>query len=473
METSLGPTTRQTWIAIARAAEDQGDHTHAALCFAHVVLHFSCSGNIDLEALMELFKNLIHTENPAKVLEAIGLELPQLIGETKRLCDSQAQQLQHDQQAKQHRLHKCNDSCSQYANHNHTVATTPPHITLGFCLVACDRLIDAHIAFRAAVTELQHAKETNLPWGDEERDLVLLGMGVMYFKHNSLEQAKDVLKRCVHSRDFCRANEAAYFLGLIHKRQLKRILALECFNSILDNAPAPLTRVDILFEIAQVHELHNEPKLAKHMYQQIVGMTQSDDKQRAKALARYGWVCGSSKSLRTLLIAQESIENALAIDGDDVVSWVMLVRVLERAHNTNKAFAICQHAIGRHCASGLLWCELGSLYFHANHFEEAAASYERATQLDISLGEAWFNLAIALQQLSQLQQASAALDQAHAVNVHPYINKHMAIVRRLIANEARGDNTTVITQPLVICLTIPQQHTRFVPMPNVPIPSTQ
>eukprot|EP00301_Raphidiophrys_heterophryoidea_P007716 c12950_g3_i2.p1 GENE.c12950_g3_i2~~c12950_g3_i2.p1 ORF type:complete len:483 (+),score=123.55 c12950_g3_i2:184-1632(+) len=473
----LAMATQQTWLNLACVAEEQEDHATAAMCLGHLVAHHSI---VNAETIAALFKHLSLAQNPTKVLEGIG---PALRFVLRHFVTDNAPttpiHLNHDRTTSLELLQmysgaQANHTSNRNSNHGNgnvkclVILSTIPQVTLGFCLVANNRLHEAHAAFRSAAGILRHEEPPCNQAMMEDHYLLWLGLGVMFFKHNSLKQALDTLSRCSKIQGFARANEAMYFLGLIHKRQLKRILALECFHAILDQAPQPLTRCDIMFEIGHVHELHNEPKLAKQVYQQIMNLSTSDAKRRARALARFGWVCSLSRSLRLLTVAQESIENAIDTDADDVVAWVMLIRVRAKSQSPHKAVLTCLQAIEHFPHSALVWCDLGSFYYHHNQFSDAAFAFEKATHHDPAMGEAWFNLGITLQRQEKFEQAIIALEHALTVNIHPYINKQIGIVRKLLQAGGR-DEANDIPQPLVPCVTNPLLHTRNVAMPDINI----
>ncbi|EUC54603.1 transcriptional corepressor cyc8 [Rhizoctonia solani AG-3 Rhs1AP] len=54
-------------------------------------------------------------------------------------------------------------------------------------------------------------------------------------------------------QDFNKADEIFFRLGIIYKQQQKYEEALKCFERIRGNPPAPLTNIDIWFQIGHVY----------------------------------------------------------------------------------------------------------------------------------------------------------------------------------------------------------------------------
>ncbi|GMF82205.1 unnamed protein product [[Candida] boidinii] len=70
--------------------------------------------------------------------------------------------------------------------------------------------------------------------------------------------------------NFDKANEIYFRLGIIYKLQGKLSKALECFNYILNNPPAPLTQTDVWFQIGSVLEQNRDFNGAKEAYERVL-----------------------------------------------------------------------------------------------------------------------------------------------------------------------------------------------------------
>lgn len=71
-------------------------------------------------------------------------------------------------------------------------------------------------------------------------------------------------------RNFEKANEIYFRLGIIYKHQRKYANSLQCFRYIIDNPPRPLTSWDIYFQLGHVYELDRDYVAAREAYMRVL-----------------------------------------------------------------------------------------------------------------------------------------------------------------------------------------------------------
>ncbi|KAG8689937.1 hypothetical protein FRC08_010739 [Ceratobasidium sp. 394] len=71
-------------------------------------------------------------------------------------------------------------------------------------------------------------------------------------------------------KDFDKADEIFFRLGIIYKQQQKYEESLKCFDSIHRNPPTPLTNIDIWFQIGHVYEQMKDYNAAKEAYECVL-----------------------------------------------------------------------------------------------------------------------------------------------------------------------------------------------------------
>ncbi|KAJ1299963.1 hypothetical protein OPQ81_003812 [Rhizoctonia solani] len=140
-----------------------------------------------------------------------------------------------------------------------------------------DDLHNAYSTYQQALDYLQNPKLQD--------PKLWYSIRILYDCHDLLEHAGEAFSSVLcMDKDFDKANEIFFQLGIIHKQQQKYEEVLKCFKQIHWNPPAPLTNIDIWFQISHVYEQMKDYTVAKDAYEHVL------KDSCTKVLQQLGWL---------------------------------------------------------------------------------------------------------------------------------------------------------------------------------------
>ena len=243
------------------------------------------------------------------------------------------------------------------------------------------------------------------------------GIGLLYERYGALMQpgkeqcecfsaAEEALRTVMHAAPhFEKRAEILYRLGMIYTHQKQPQQALECFQTICEQPPAPLSQADVWFLIGSVQEKMDAPaqEFAKKAYEHVLLLMQANgDPKVSRVYRQLGWVC-HKWGLETSLVGPPStaqtapltcLRHALETDPHDVQNWHLLAKCLLDHSDFDGAYDCATQALRLEPSNGSLWATLGALYLAADQTADGIHALEHAVHLD-PLAEAWYELGIA------------------------------------------------------------------------------
>ncbi|KAF8512175.1 hypothetical protein JB92DRAFT_337066 [Gautieria morchelliformis] len=271
---------------------------------------------------------------------------------------------------------------------------------VGHCYLMQDDLQKAYAAYQQALYWLPNPKEDPKLW---------YGIGILYDRYGSLDHAEEAFASVLRmDRDFDKANEILFRLGIIYKQQGKYAQSLEvgvptypfrapsvfliprqCFERILRSPPNPLAHVDIWFQMGHVFEQQKDYHRAKDAYERVV----QDKPHHAKVLQQLGWLHHQPDApFQNQDLAIQYLTKSLEADATDAQSWYLLGRAYMQGQKYNKAYEAYQQAVYRDGRNPTFWCSIGVLYFQINQYRDALDAYSRAIRINPYISEVWFDL---------------------------------------------------------------------------------
>ncbi|KAH8103167.1 hypothetical protein DFH11DRAFT_1773914 [Phellopilus nigrolimitatus] len=107
--------------------------------------------------------------------------------------------------------------------------------------------------------------------GEERVGFDLAGGGVLLDVGAEMQSKHDAFASVLQmDKDFDKANEISFRLGIIYKQQGKYTESLECFDRILRNPPSPLAHADIWFQIGHIYEQQKDHARARDAYERVL-----------------------------------------------------------------------------------------------------------------------------------------------------------------------------------------------------------
>lgn len=239
----------------------------------------------------------------------------------------------------------------------------------------------------------------------------LYGLGLVYFHYNAFKWAVKAFQQVLYvDPSFSRASEVHLRLGIIFKLNNDFESSLKHFQlALIDSNPCSLSKVEIQFHVAHLHEVQGKNIRAKELYEKLLQTPDLSNQVRANTLRQLGWMYHICESLGPKIqreaCAISYLLKAIEADPNSGQSWYFLGRCYSSASKVHDAFVSYRHSIDKSEASADTWCSIGVLYQQQNQPMDALQAYICAVQLDKEHFAAWTDLGILYESCGQLKDS--------------------------------------------------------------------
>ena len=182
---------------------------------------------------------------------------------------------------------------------------------------------------------------------------------------------------------------------MIYSHQEQPQQALECFQTICEQPPAPLSQADVWFLIGSVQEGMDPPaqEFAKQAYEHVLRLMQTNqDPKVARVYRQLGWVCHKWQ-LETNIISPNGalqaahaplvcLRHALETDPTDAQNWHLLAKCLLDHSEPDGAYDCLMHATALDPAHGDTWATVAAVYAARGQTVDAIMALEHAIYLN-------------------------------------------------------------------------------------------
>ncbi|XP_061435841.1 lysine-specific demethylase 6A-like [Lethenteron reissneri] len=209
---------------------------------------------------------------------------------------------------------------------------------------------------------------------------------------------------------FRRANEVHLRLALMFKLNTDYESSLKHFQlALIDSSPCSLSKAEIRFHIAHLHEIQHKYRAAKEAYEHLLQTDNLPATVKASALRQLGWMHHTAEQLgeksQRESCAIQCLQKSLEVDPNSGQSWYYLGRCFSSIGKVHDAFVSYRQSIDKSEASADTWCSIGVLYQQQNQPMDALQAYICAVQLDHGHAAAWTDLGILYESCSQPHDA--------------------------------------------------------------------
>ncbi|XP_014681002.1 PREDICTED: histone demethylase UTY-like [Priapulus caudatus] len=295
----------------------------------------------------------------------------------------------------------------------------------------------------------------------------LYGLGLVYFHYNAFKWAAKAFQQVLYvDPSFSRASEVHLRLGIIFKINNDFESSLKHFQlALIDSNPCSLSKIDIQFHVAHLHEVQSKNIRAKELYEKLLQTPDLSNQVRANALRQLGWMYHTCESLGLKLqreaCAISYLQKAIEADPNSGQSWYFLGRCYSSASKVHDAFVSYRHSIDKSEASADTWCSIGVLYQQQNQPMDALQAYICAVQLDKEHFAAWTDLGILYESCGQLKDALTCYVNASRCKVQ--VGSNIAARVKILETQLANPQLSSLQRPK----TLPSIEEAW----NLPIPA--
>uniref|UniRef100_A0AAJ7UES0 [histone H3]-trimethyl-L-lysine(27) demethylase n=1 Tax=Petromyzon marinus TaxID=7757 RepID=A0AAJ7UES0_PETMA len=179
--------------------------------------------------------------------------------------------------------------------------------------------------------------------------------------------------------------------------------------ALIDSSPCSLSKAEIRFHIAHLHEIQHKYRAAKEAYEHLLQTDNLPATVKASALRQLGWMHHTAEQLgeksQRESCAIQCLQKSLEVDPNSGQSWYYLGRCFSSIGKVHDAFVSYRQSIDKSEASADTWCSIGVLYQQQNQPMDALQAYICAVQLDHGHAAAWTDLGILYESCSQPHDA--------------------------------------------------------------------
>ncbi|XP_031729153.1 lysine-specific demethylase 6A isoform X4 [Anarrhichthys ocellatus] len=226
----------------------------------------------------------------------------------------------------------------------------------------------------------------------------LYGLGMVYFHYNAFQWAIKAFQEVLYvDPGFSRAKEIHLRLGLMFKVNTDYESSLKHFQlALIDSNLCTLSKAEIQFHIAHLHESQKKYRAAKEAYESLLQTENLPAQVKATTLQQLGWMHHTVEQLGDKgtkdSYAIQCLQKSLEADPNSGQSWYFLGRCYSSIGKVQDAFISYRQSIDKSEASADTWCSIGVLYQQQNQPMDALQAYICAVQLDHSHAAAWMDL---------------------------------------------------------------------------------
>ncbi|XP_035532309.1 lysine-specific demethylase 6A-like [Morone saxatilis] len=166
--------------------------------------------------------------------------------------------------------------------------------------------------------------------------------------------------------------------------------------ALIDSNLCTLSKAEIQFHIAHLHEIQKKYRAAKEAYESLLQTENLPAQVKATTLQQLGWMHHTVEQLGDKgtkdSYAIQCLQKSLEADPNSGQSWYFLGRCYSSIGKVQDAFISYRQSIDKSEASADTWCSIGVLYQQQNQPMDALQAYICAVQLDHSHAAAWMDL---------------------------------------------------------------------------------
>jgi tetratricopeptide (TPR) repeat protein len=230
---------------------------------------------------------------------------------------------------------------------------------------------------------------------------------ILAASHNELGQY-DKSVALLSQPKYQKNRQALELLALSSERLHDYSASLSCYERLLAFAPAE-KKTEYVFRMGQVYEEMGQKDKAKECYQ--------------KNLAEYRPDLRNHERLATLLLqdrlfqpAQQLLEKAMGVPGASPVFKKMMGQSLAEQGNRLAAVNWYRQYLEAVPDDSTAWCELGSVYFQQEHYQEAVEALKKSVALQPQNAECLIMLGTCYGKINEMDSAVVPLETARTIN---------------------------------------------------------
>uniref|UniRef100_T1JK09 Uncharacterized protein n=1 Tax=Strigamia maritima TaxID=126957 RepID=T1JK09_STRMM len=209
----------------------------------------------------------------------------------------------------------------------------------------------------------------------------------------------------------------------------------------IDSNKCTLSKLEIRFHIAHLHEIQGKYKIAKEAYEQLLEAKDLPRNVRADINRQLGWMHHTVEALGDKQVREayaiHSLQKSIEADPSSGSSLYFLGRCFSSLGKVHDAFVSYRNSVDKSEANADTWCSIGVLYQQQNQPMDALQAYICAVQLDKSHIAAWTNLGILYETCNQPRDALACYINASRskdAGVNPNLATRIKFLQTQIAN---------------------------------------
>ncbi|XP_078479577.1 histone demethylase UTY-like [Lampetra planeri] len=133
--------------------------------------------------------------------------------------------------------------------------------------------------------------------------------------------------------------------------------------ALIDSSPCSLSKAEIRFHIAHLHEIQHKYRAAKEAYEHLLQTDNLPATVKASALRQLGWMHHTAEQLgeksQRESCAIQCLQKSLEVDPNSGQSWYYLGRCFSSIGKVHDAFVSYRQSIDKSEASADTWCSIG------------------------------------------------------------------------------------------------------------------
>lgn len=244
----------------------------------------------------------------------------------------------------------------------------------------------------------------------------LYGLAMVYFHFSQFEWAIKAFREILYIQPgFCRASEIYIRLALMYKVRGDYGEALKYFervSTVICPEPCSISSFELQFHTAHLYEVQGKHKIAKELYDSLLGNASLPKGVKAEVLRQLGWLHHSvdlmtpisppppASSIQSTSVqprqslAIQCLQKSIECDPTSGQSLYFLGRCFAAIGKVHDAFISYRNSVDKAEANADTWCSIGVLYQQQSQPMDALQAYICAVQLDKLHSPAWTNLGI-------------------------------------------------------------------------------
>lgn len=168
--------------------------------------------------------------------------------------------------------------------------------------------------------------------------------------------------------------------------------------AIIDSNPCTFTKLEIRFHVAHCYEIQNKHRVAKELYEKLLGVDEVPNHLKADISRQLGWMYHTVEALGDKPardpVSVHYLQKSIEAEPKSGRSLYLLGRCYSSIGKVHDAFLAYRNSVDKSEANADTWCSIGVLYQQQSQPMDALQAYICAVQLDKQHVASWTNLGI-------------------------------------------------------------------------------